>query len=190
MQTESVTKARLIPALHDSNSIRNSKIERNDAIMMYDFNADDIFEMAEQLERNGARFYRTAAGAVSDPRAAEFLTGLAAMEDEHEKTFASMRATLTGSEKAQTAFDPEGDSVQYLKALADMRVFFEKKIDTSSMEAILKDAITAEKDSIVFYLGMRDTVPEELGRRHLDDIIKEEMGHIRLLSKELAAQKG
>ena len=29
--------------------------------MIYDFNADDIFEMAEQMERNGAKFYRTAA---------------------------------------------------------------------------------------------------------------------------------
>ena len=32
-------------------------------MMMYDFNADDIFEMAEQLERNGAAFYRNAAKA-------------------------------------------------------------------------------------------------------------------------------
>ena len=100
-----------------------------------------------------------------------------------------MRSQLKASEKATTVFDPEGDAVQYLKALADTRVFFQKEIDTSSMEAILKDAITAEKDSIVFYLGMREAVPEDLGRNRLDDIIKEEMGHIRLLSKELTAQK-
>ena len=29
--------------------------------MIYDFIADDVFEMAEQLERNGAKFYREAA---------------------------------------------------------------------------------------------------------------------------------
>jgi rubrerythrin len=164
-------------------------IERKDTTMMYDFNADEIFEMAEQLERNGAEFYRTAAKTVSDPRAGALLVQLADMEDEHEKVFARMRAQLTASQKAQTVFDPEQEAVQYLKAMADTRVFFEKVIDTSSMEAILKDAITAEKDSIVFYLGMRDAVPEEMGRRHLDQIIREEMGHIRLLSKELSAQK-
>lgn len=158
--------------------------------MMYDFNADEIFEMAEQLERNGANFYRSTAKAVKDSKTAALLVQLAEMEDEHEKIFARMRSQLSASEKAQTVFDPEQESVQYLKAMADTRVFFEKTIDTSSLEAILKDAITAEKDSIVFYLGMRDAVPEELGRRHLDQIIKEEMGHIRLLSKELAAQKG
>jgi rubrerythrin len=57
------------------------------------------------------------------------------------------------------------------------------------MKAILKDAITAEKDSIVFYLGMRDAVPDDAGRSRLDDVIKEEMGHIRLLSKELMLLK-
>jgi hypothetical protein len=36
---------------------------------------------------------------------------------------------------------------------------------------------------------MRDAVPEKLGRDRLDGVIKEEMGHIRLLSKELTARK-
>jgi rubrerythrin len=156
---------------------------------MYDFNADEMFEIAEQLERNGAKFYRTAADAMTDPKAVELLQKLAAMEDDHEKTFARLRSGLTAADTKPTVFDPEGEAVQYLKALADTRVFFEKKIDTSSMQAILKDAITAEKDSIVFYLGMRDAVPEGAGRRHVDDIIKEEMGHIRLLSKQLTEQK-
>ena len=71
----------------------------------------------------------------------------------------------------------------------DTRVFFEKDIDLNSMQEILKAAIEAEKDSIVFYLGMRESVPPNLGRERLDAIIKEEMGHIRLLSKELVALK-
>ena len=156
--------------------------------MMYDFNADDIFEMAEQMERNGAKFYRTAAESVTEQREKDFMIRLAKMEDSHEKTFAHMRSTLKANEKVETVFDPEGESANYLRALADTRVFFKKEIDTSSMEAILKDAITAEKDSIVFYLGMRDAVPEKMGRNRLDDIIREEMGHIQLLSKELTAR--
>jgi rubrerythrin len=157
--------------------------------MLYDFNADDIFEIAEQLERNGARFYRTAAAGVKDSRARDFLLTLAAMEDEHEKIFARMRSQITALEKTATVFDPLGEATGYLKALADTRVFFDKKIDTSSLEAILKEAITAEKDSIVFYLGMREAVPENLGRSRLDEVIKEEMGHLRQLSGELVSQK-
>jgi rubrerythrin len=155
--------------------------------MSYDFSADDIFEMAVQMERNGAKFYRTAAENVADISAKELLIGLAVMEDEHEKTFASLRADLSEKEKAATVFDPEGESSHYLRALADTRVFFEKEIDISSMKDILKAAVEAEKDAIVFYLGMKDLVPDKLGKDKLDIIIKEEMGHIRILSKELVA---
>jgi len=155
--------------------------------MVYDFTANDVFEMAEQLERNGAKFYRTAAENVSDPKLKKLLIELAQMEDEHEKTFASLRADLTVAEKVPTVFDPEDESVLYLRALADTRVFFKKEIDVSSMKEILKAAIVAEKDSIVFYLGLKDFVPDQLGKNRLDKIIKEEMGHIRILSKELVS---
>ena len=157
--------------------------------MSYDFNADDVFEMAEQIERNGAVFYRGAAERIKDPDSKNFLLDLAAMEDAHEKTFTSMRKSLTATEKAPTVFDPNGEAASYLKALADTRVFFEKEIDASSMKEILKAAILAEKDSIVFYLGMKDLVSESLGQSRLDEIIKEEMSHINLLSRRLVAFK-
>lgn len=154
--------------------------------MRYDFNADEIFEMAEQMERNGESFYKKAAGSVKDKTQRELLLNLADMEVQHEKTFKAMRKDLNAAEKSTTVFDPEGEAVLYLRALADTRVFFEKEIDVSSMEKILKAAIEAEKDSIVFYLGMKNAVPEKLGRERIEGIIKEEMGHIRLLSRELA----
>jgi len=155
--------------------------------MSYDFNADDIFEIAEQLERNGAAFYRDAAGVVDDSTVKEFLLEFAAMEDEHEKTFKALREELTAAEKTPTVFDPNNESALYLKALADTRVFFKKEIDTSTVEGIFKSAITAEKDSIVFYLGMKDLVPEAFGKDKMDAIIREEMGHIKVLSQKLAA---
>ena len=107
------------------------------------------------------------------------------MEDEHEKTFKKLRTELKENEKVITTFDPEGESEYYLRALADTRVFYEKKFDTTSLKEIFKEAITAEKDSIVFYLGMKDVVPDHLGKKKLDDIIKEEMRHISLISKKL-----
>ena len=167
--------------------------------MSYDFNADNILEMAEQIERNGAKFYRTSADSVEDPPSKELLKGLAAMEDQHEKTFASMRAALTEKDKEPTTFDPDNESISYLKALADSRVFVERQIpdlsaltgkpDKEIMEEILRFAIGAEKESIIFYLGMKDIVPASLGKDRLDDIIKEEMSHIRMLSNRLVSIK-
>ena len=157
--------------------------------MSYDFNADEIFEMAEQIERNGASFYRKAAESIDDPAGKKLLLDFAAMEDEHEKTFAALRKDLSEKDKAATTFDPEGEAALYLRALADVRVFFEKKIDTSSMEKILREAILAEKDSIVFYLGMKEMVAEKFGKTKINAIIKEEMAHIKLLSGKLVALK-
>lgn len=155
--------------------------------MNYDFNADEIFEMAEQMERNGAQFYRNAAQNITGGKNKEMLLRLADMEVEHEKTFIDMRAALTKQERMTNVFDPEGEAVLYLKALVDTRVFFQKEIDTTSMKEILKEALLAEKDAIVFYLGMKDMVPEKLGKAHLDNIIKEEMEHIRLIGRELSS---
>ena len=87
--------------------------------MSYDFNADDILQMAEQIEINGALFYRESAEKVTDSGAKEFLLGLASMEDEHEKTFAAIRSQLSDKEKEGTVFDPQGEAAGYLKALAD-----------------------------------------------------------------------
>ncbi len=157
--------------------------------MGIDFNADEVFEIAEQIERNGVKFYRSAAQNIQNEDKRKLLNDLAEMEVEHEQTFKTLRSKLSVDEKVQATFDPEGDSERYLRALADTRVFYEKEITSNSMEEILKTAITAEKDSIVFYLGMKEVVPANLGQDKLNDIIKEEMGHIRLLSKELLELK-
>lgn len=164
--------------------------------MSYDFNADEIFEIAEQIEKNGAKFYKLAAEIVDKPSIRKLLLELAAMEVEHEKTFISLRANLPDKERKKTIFDPEGESVLYLKALADSRIFLKKDIpdilsnmnqtDKNFAKKIINYAMSAEKDSIVFYLGMKELVPENLGKDTIDQIIKEEMSHIRLLGKELA----
>ncbi len=157
--------------------------------MLYDFNANEILQMAEQIEKNGADFYRKSSEKIQDQAGRDLLLNLASMEDQHLGTFAALRKKLTADEKAQTVFDPQGETLGYLKALADSKVFFEKTIDTDSMEGILKEAITAEKDSILFYLGLKDVVPEALGKSRIEQVIKEEMSHINLLTKELVALK-
>ena len=153
--------------------------------MSVEFNAFEAFQIAEQIERNGVKFYQTVAENITDPDKKQLLIDLAEMEIEHEKIFKNLRSELTQDDKIVTTFDPNGEAESYLQALADTRVFYEKEINTTSFKEILTTAITAEKDSIVFYLGMKDVVPGHLGKQKLDEIIKEEMSHIKLLSKEL-----
>ncbi|RLJ16594.1 rubrerythrin [bacterium endosymbiont of Escarpia laminata] len=158
--------------------------------MSFEFNADEVFEMAEQIERNGAEFYRKAAGTViGDPAGRDFLIELARMEEEHEDVFSDIRKSLTDDQRKSTVADLNNEAIGYLRSLADTRVFFQKEIDTSSMEEILKAAIMTEKDSIAFYLGMKEMVPERGGKDKIDQIIQEEMSHIRLLSQELITRR-
>jgi rubrerythrin len=163
--------------------------------MAFDFNVDEIFEMAEQIERNGARFYREIAERSSKGDVRNLFLKFSEMEAEHEKTFISMKAELSDKDKESTIFDPEGESAQYLRALADLRVFdgnagegfvfSEDLTEEEQMKRVLRAAIDLEKESIVFYQGMKEFVPEGRGKIKIDDIIKEEMNHIRILTKKL-----
>ena len=154
------------------------------------FNVDEIFQMAEQIERNGAYFYKKAASGA-EPQTAQVLLQLSAMEEEHEKTFTRMRAELSEKERNAMVPDPENQAAAYLRAWTDGQVFnvrsnpAERLTGREKAEDIWRIAIGLEKDSIVFYLGMKDAVPERLGRDKIDRIIKEEMVHIAILSGKL-----
>ncbi|MBM4331091.1 MAG: rubrerythrin [Deltaproteobacteria bacterium] len=159
--------------------------------MSIDFNADEIFQMAEQIERNGSAFYRRAASLTARSITAQLFLKLAAMEDEHEKTFAHMRAELSEQESKAKVSDPDDQSATYLRAWADGHVFdvrtnpAERLTGKEKAEEVLKMAIGLEKDSIVFYLGMKEAVPQRSGREKIEGIIKEEMRHMATLSNEL-----
>ena len=163
--------------------------------MSITFNALEIFEMAEQIERNGIKFYHKAAKGVSDKDTRKMLLDLAVMEAEHEDIFAGMRKQLSDEERQLMVFDPDNEIALYLQAMANGYVFDLKKdlsrqlTGAESVEDILKLAIGAEKDSIVFYLGLKDFVPVRAGKDKVEAIIKEEMGHIAVLNRKMMTSK-
>jgi len=157
--------------------------------MSITFNAAEIFQMAEQIERNGAKFYNRAGAVVADRRAKQMFHELADMEKEHEVIFAEMRKQLSDRQRRLMVFDPENEAALYLQAMAGGHVFdirrdiSEQLTGAESMADILRMALEAEKDSIVFYLGIKKFVPEKAGKEKIDSIIDEEMGHITVLNR-------
>lgn len=156
------------------------------------FNADEVFEIALQIERNGSIFYRKAAEAARPKEVRDLLMSLAEMEDGHEAAFAAMRRNLTQA-GAPSEDDYSEEAGQYLKALADSQVFKMAKRDPGrdltgreSDEEVLDIAIQLEKDSVIFYLAMKAVVPERMGRADVERIVDEEMTHIGQLSRRLA----
>jgi rubrerythrin len=96
--------------------------------MMYDVTANDVFEMAVQLERNGAKFYGEAAQNTENPAYKKLLAARAKMEIGHEKTFSELRSELWVNEKASTVFDPQNESAFYFRAPADTNIFLKKRL--------------------------------------------------------------
>lgn len=159
--------------------------------MSIQFSADEIFEMAEEIERNGAKFYRKAAEKAPDSGARKYLLNMAAMEDGHLKTFADMRKSLTAAEREVTTYDPDDEAALYLDAMADSHGTEGKKSLTDeltgkeSIEQIVRIAIRAEKDSVVFYSGLKSLVTQPSSRQKVEKIIAEELSHIATLSNKL-----
>ncbi len=155
------------------------------------FNADEVLEMAEQIERNGGKFYRAAAKKF--PALRKMLLELAAMEDKHEKTFAAMRAELSGEEAEPPVFDPDGEAQMYLRVMAGGHVFnlkadpAAKLGDIEAPQDLLKMAMSVERDSIAFYVGLKESVSAKAGKDKVEAIIREEMSHIALLNEKLEA---
>lgn len=155
------------------------------------FNANEIFEMAEEIERNGAKFYRQAAEDASDKEIKQMLLDMAAMEDGHLATFQEMREQLSGQEKGWIVFDPDNQSVLYLQAMADARGY-EGKIapakeltGSETPRGILEIALNSEKESVVFYFGLKGLVSVKAGSDKIEAIIIEELSHITTLLKQL-----
>ncbi|MHC4265538.1 MAG: ferritin-like domain-containing protein [Planctomycetota bacterium] len=155
------------------------------------FNADEIFEMAVEIEQNGAKFYREAAQKAAEEDTKKMLLDMAAMEDGHIKTFQAMRKELTEKEKAETVFDPYDEGALYLQAMADShgtegKVSLTQKLTgQETAREIYEIALNAEKDSVVFYYGLKGYVSAKAGKDKVEAVIMEELSHIRILLDKL-----
>ena len=153
------------------------------------FNAQEIFKIAEQIERNGAAFYEKAAERFEGEHRRQLLA-LSAMERNHEQQFGALLKELFNKpEERLEIFDQDNLVGQYLAAYAQGRIF---DLDADPLAAlgpqpsladILRLALEMEKESVVFYTGIQRAVPEQYGKDKIDRIIDEEINHIRLLSE-------
>ncbi len=164
--------------------------------MPVQFNAEEMFEIAERIEQNGAAFYRAGAEVAGKPEAQKLLVRLADWEEQHRQTFHQMRADYGKGGLEPSPLSPEEEPAKYLQAIADGKVFDvrESPQETlppgTSLEQIFREALRRERDTVVLYLGMRNIVPENRGREGVDRILQEEMSHVRYVSEALHRETG
>lgn len=158
---------------------------------MFDFNADEVFRMAMDIEENGRVFYEKAVLRIDDDEVKAIFGELATAEAEHYRFFASLRQRLPEAARKQNLYDTQEDLHQYLTMMAGQHVFQTKKsveeylTQVHSAVDALNLALGFEKDSIVFYLTMKARTEAGSGRDQIDALVNEELVHHRRLSLEL-----
>ncbi len=154
------------------------------------FNIDEVFELAEQIERNGARFYRKAADSTDHVEGRQLLTDLAIMEDDHERTFGKIRQDIASGSWGELSYDPHGEAAQYLQSFVTGSVFgpgdnrLDMLSESTSLLEIVEIALQFEKETIAFFAGVKESMPAALGADKVTRIIQEEMGHVALLTRK------
>jgi len=150
---------------------------------MENFSILEVVEQAIQTEKMGYDFYASMAEKFSDDaKLVKLFNTLADKERAHEKTFEELKCILIiGSE------EPEGweDASLYLRAIVESEFFlgigkalaFMKQ--AGSVMAAVDFAMQFEKETLLYYIGIRDAVKQ---KEVVDEIINEEKSHIRWLA--------
>ena len=172
--------------------------------MILGFNADEVLRIAIEIEKNGIIFYQKARAVQTHEKLRNLFDDLVKEEEKHLKAFEDMRAKLPEQAKERTDYDPSDDVHrnadaeidQYIENAAEMNVFrdpenVEKYVrNIKTVEDALRLAIQFEKDSVSFYLVLRDLTEEDKGRDFVNKIIAEETEHLKTLSRELRNEVG
>lgn len=156
------------------------------------FSGNEIIDIAVTIEENGQAFYLAAADKAQDENLGAALRKLAEDEVEHKKIFEAMYkadeqySLVDGYEKEQDA---------YVKAMAGSQVFAPGKSvkglvkDAGDIFQVLNMALSAEKDSILYYTEMKDWVQPK-DKEIMEKVILEEKKHLKELSRLLDDIKG
>ncbi len=149
--------------------------------------AGDVFTMAVRIEENGYAFYSGVAATATDPSLKKLFGDLAAMESGHIQAFKALETMLPESQTEKLVWDPEGLAESYLQASADTHIFTVEAAKSrlgkvTTPKQALDMAIQFEKDSVAFFVGIKELLPNREGKNEIDTLIRAEMDHMRMLT--------
>ena len=149
------------------------------------FAGSEIVELGIQIEKNGRDFYNALVEQSKNQKAKEKFKYLAGEEEKHIAVFQKLLDSVHKYEPPETY---PGEYFAYMNALARDYVFTQKDKGREIAKNIkgdkeaLKLGIGFEKDSILFYEGMKKVVPE-YDHKIVDELITQEQDHLRQLSE-------
>jgi rubrerythrin len=150
--------------------------------MSLELDGSDVLAMAQWIEHQAREFYSNLAGEVRDLLVRKILRDLAAMERDHEQIF----LTLRDAHIAEVGADVSPYAQILMRLCTDVRsTLRESFTGRESVGELLGKAVEFEKSTVVFFAGLRETVAGDADKAQVDAILREEVGHIFLLSGQL-----
>jgi len=149
------------------------------------FAGSEIVELGIQIEKNGRDFYNALVEQLKNQKAKETFKYLAGEEEKHIAVFQNI---LDSVHKYEPPESYPGEYFAYMNALARDYVFTQKDKGREIAKNVKgdKEAISLgigfEKDSIIFYVGMKKVVPE-YDHKIVDKLITQQQDNLRQLSE-------
>jgi rubrerythrin len=144
------------------------------------FAGNEIVELGIQIEKNGKDFYDTLVNQSKNSQAKDIFKYL---EGEEKKHIAAFQKILDAVHKYEPPESYPGEYFIYMNSLAKDYVFTKKDKgkeiarNTKSDKEAVDLGIKFEKDSIIFYEGMKKVVPEHQGKM-VDKLVEQEKVHL------------
>jgi rubrerythrin len=145
--------------------------------------AEEIFNMAMEIEKSGYAYYKTVADSTNDTDLRELFLYLAEQEQKHYDFFQELSKEV---EELQIAGEDWEAISEYIKATTDSRFFIgeDKAIQEARKTTDVKEAIDVaigfEKDTLLFFHEIRQVTPSK-AHKATDQIIDEERRHVKQL---------
>jgi rubrerythrin len=155
------------------------------------FNVFEVFQIAEKIEHNNAKFYLKTAELFEDLERRNIYYKLANWRAKHEKTLAERRKKYSEKTGQFGTFDPDNYVLSNPHVMASLAVFTAKPgadrtvTGREGKKEIFRDAIRRAKEAVVFYRGLKDFARDPASEDTIEQIIKEENQHIRILAEAL-----
>ena len=154
------------------------------------FTAEEIFDLAVQIEENGEAYYREAVKVVAEPSIRGLLAWLADEEVRHRKCFIDLKSAARSGLNDDWAGRISG---AFLQSSVNEHAFSLDDIDFSQIQSVgdlLRIAVGFEQDSIMFYEILQGFVTELSVGKHVSEILKEERRHVEMLEEKMGEVHG
>jgi len=147
------------------------------------FSGSEVIELGIEIEKNGRDFYRVLATSSKNESSRSVFSKLSGEEEKHIKVFQKLLEKSGGEDSGQP-YSEEYNA--YMQTLVSETVFTQKDkgrniaSGVGSEKEALDLGIGFEKDSILFYQGIKKAVPQ-YDLKIIDELILEEEHHLGLL---------